>query len=450
MTSTESDLHPSGTVGVPPKSVTRQQLYDWVWSEPMLRTAERFKVSSSYMARVCTELRVPRPHPGYWQQVEFGKAPPVPALPTERPGDVTEWNPGTSVGTTVRSILKARIEAMDESAGVANAPKRHLSRKVRTLPKGTANQTHELLIGAKQHFAKTRKSDNGLLKPFKRRIVDVMSSESMLDKVLKTAQFLYSALEAKGYRVGYSALGVPSHRAELELLDKEIKRHHQPRVWSPDGATVVYVGEAVIGLTLFEMLEGVEVVYVKGQYLPVRDLTGLQLSRYVGSSHWRSNQEMPSGRLCLAAYCASWRVKWTTRWQENKPDTFRRMVPGIIRELVAAAPDLARQTEEARLRAEEEQRRWEEEWRRREIEAERQRKEKALQDSKRDLMAVIARWDEVRRVQAFFGEADVAVEQLTGDARLAAEERLRLARELVGKLDAIESLQRWKAPDERM
>jgi len=41
--------------------ITREALYDLVWAEPMLKVAARFGVSSSYMARVCTALNVPRP-----------------------------------------------------------------------------------------------------------------------------------------------------------------------------------------------------------------------------------------------------------------------------------------------------------------------------------------------------------------------------------------------------
>lgn len=34
--------------------INRETLYERVWSEPMLKVAARFGVSSSYMARVCT------------------------------------------------------------------------------------------------------------------------------------------------------------------------------------------------------------------------------------------------------------------------------------------------------------------------------------------------------------------------------------------------------------
>jgi len=55
--------------------VSREALYGLIWSEPMLRVAARFGVSSSYMARVCTLLNVPRPERGYWSKLAVGKAP---------------------------------------------------------------------------------------------------------------------------------------------------------------------------------------------------------------------------------------------------------------------------------------------------------------------------------------------------------------------------------------
>ena len=64
--------------------LSREQLYELVWREPMLRVGERFGVSSSYLARVCTELRVPRPPRGFWAQLEFGKAPAQEPLPDAR------------------------------------------------------------------------------------------------------------------------------------------------------------------------------------------------------------------------------------------------------------------------------------------------------------------------------------------------------------------------------
>lgn len=92
-----------------PESLTREQLYELVWREPMLKVAERFGVSSSYLARVCTELRVPRPERGYWAKLEFGKNPPRPELPPPQPQrhcGVEAWSGNRNCSTSRRAQAK--------------------------------------------------------------------------------------------------------------------------------------------------------------------------------------------------------------------------------------------------------------------------------------------------------------------------------------------------------
>jgi len=60
--------------------VSREQLYKEVWAEPMTTVALRYKVSSSFLARVCTWLNVPRPERGYWAKLAVGKASKQPSL----------------------------------------------------------------------------------------------------------------------------------------------------------------------------------------------------------------------------------------------------------------------------------------------------------------------------------------------------------------------------------
>jgi hypothetical protein len=305
------------------------------------------------------------------------------------------------------------------------------------------------LTGIEVVFLKTRNTQNGILRPYKRLLVDVMASATKLDMVLNSAQLLYEALEHRGFHVGFSPFGEQMRRAEVELLDKPIKRNYQPTIWSPDRPTVVYVGAVAIGLTLFEMTEQVEVVYVNGNYLPVRDLSEQKLRRYTGTYHWRSKEEKPSGRLCLQAYCPSWPVKWTKRWPEAKAGSFSEMVPGIVKELEAIAPELARQLQEAKLRAEEERRRWDEEQQRRKSEAERVRREKAKHDSKLDLLAAIASWNQAKGVLDYLATVEAELVHLPEEVAAQVRERMLLAKELIGQVDSLSLLKIWKAPNER-
>lgn len=87
----------------PTVTLTRQQLYDLVWSKPMTTIAAEFGVSSVAFAKNCTRLDVPRPGRGYWQQLASGLNPerePLPSAAPATPASITltkhEQFPGIS------------------------------------------------------------------------------------------------------------------------------------------------------------------------------------------------------------------------------------------------------------------------------------------------------------------------------------------------------------------
>jgi hypothetical protein len=55
-------------------SLTRKQLYDMVWSTPMLRLARQFECSSTWLTRICRDASVPVPPRGHWTKKRAGKA----------------------------------------------------------------------------------------------------------------------------------------------------------------------------------------------------------------------------------------------------------------------------------------------------------------------------------------------------------------------------------------
>ena len=166
--------------------LTREALYELVWSEPMLKVAARFGVSSIYMARVCTLLYVPRPERGYWAKLAVGKAPKQPALPEPRPGDPLEWSRDGTPPKRARPLPKPPEK------------KRRKRHKTRTpLP-----DRHPLTADAKPLFEAGRLSYSaGYLKPAKRLLVDLAVTKTGLDKALSFANQLFLALETRGHRV---------------------------------------------------------------------------------------------------------------------------------------------------------------------------------------------------------------------------------------------------------
>jgi hypothetical protein len=79
---------------------------------------------------------------------------------------------------------------------------------------------------------------------------------------------------------------------------------------------------------------------------------------------------------------------------------------------------------------------------------ERARKQ-AMQDSKEELLDLMKRWDQAKRVQAFLLEVERLVEEAPLEEQAALWERLEQARAFLGEIDLPELFKRWKTPTER-
>ena len=66
--------------------LTRQELYAFVWSQPMSKLAGRFGMSDVALKKHCAHAEVPTPDRGYWAKKESGKPALQVALPRRPPG----------------------------------------------------------------------------------------------------------------------------------------------------------------------------------------------------------------------------------------------------------------------------------------------------------------------------------------------------------------------------
>lgn len=64
--------------------LSRQQLYDLVWSEPLRSLSARFGISDGALKKTCERAAIPTPERGYWAKKEAGQKTFVSPLP-ERP-----------------------------------------------------------------------------------------------------------------------------------------------------------------------------------------------------------------------------------------------------------------------------------------------------------------------------------------------------------------------------
>lgn len=54
-------------------TLTRQELYDLVWENPLSKLAKKYNLSDNGLRKVCKKLDIPLPKNGYWQKMQYNK-----------------------------------------------------------------------------------------------------------------------------------------------------------------------------------------------------------------------------------------------------------------------------------------------------------------------------------------------------------------------------------------
>ena len=414
--------------------VSREELYDLVWSKPMMKVAEQFEVSNSYMARVCTVLNVPRPERGYWAKLKVGKAPAKPPLPESQPGDQQSWTAG---GALQEPPLPPRPPARKRPARVP-------------IP---GDRVHPLIRGARKHFEKSRTVEDGkYLRPFKKRRVDLITSIACLDKALDFSNHLFNALEARGHRVVEAPANQALHCVEIDGREKPNPRRllQYPRPLRPYRPTVVYIGSLAIGLVVVETSEEVQMRYIGGgKYVREADYAASHSIRSAYGDTWTSTQDVLTGRLRLVAYSPYQSVTWSTHWQENKKSALTTSLKAIVRGIEDAASPLAEMVAEAQRQAEIRRQKWLADMERHRRDDDRRKIEESVRASGEELRQIIERWAGVAEVERFLKGVEERASNLTGERRSEVLQRLQLARKFLGTQDPLEFFLNWRTPIER-
>lgn len=265
---------------------------------------------------------------------------------------------------------------------------------------------------------------------------------------MAVANELFLLFEERGHAVAFERQGLSLRRYAVDEREKGGKGRHYSDLWGPARNTIVTIGTVLIGLTIFEMSENVEVKYHDGKYVRVSGLPARKPRRHESYS-WTSMHDLPSGRLCVQAYSPYHRADWKRQWRETKAGDFPDKLSAIVKELKREAAIIAQLVEEGERKAEIERQEWEAKqiiWRR---EEEERRRIKAIKDSREELSEIIKGWAKAKRTEEFFADAERGAADLGDDEKAMILERLKLAREMVGSTNALLWLRSWKAPDER-
>ena len=63
--------------------LTRLELYEKIWSTPMVVLAKEFNLSDNGLRKICKKHNIPTPLMGHWQKIQHGKKTTVIKLPNK-------------------------------------------------------------------------------------------------------------------------------------------------------------------------------------------------------------------------------------------------------------------------------------------------------------------------------------------------------------------------------
>jgi hypothetical protein len=66
--------------------LSRRRLFEFVWAKPITQLARQFGVPPKHLAEACDRHDIPRPAPGHWQKLAYGKKLRTAELPQENFG----------------------------------------------------------------------------------------------------------------------------------------------------------------------------------------------------------------------------------------------------------------------------------------------------------------------------------------------------------------------------
>jgi hypothetical protein len=332
--------------------LTREELYQKVWSKPATILAEELGISDVAIAKICKKLNIPKPYPGYWQQVNVGRGvhpPPLPGIQQGIPKDVViypnQFKPLQSQSPEVLAQIESERQAANH---IGISP--------------TLHNPHPLVSQAKQLLEKTKPNMYGLVRaPWNQKCLDVRVSRTEMNRALRILDALLKALVSRGYSAEIfkegpdsTAFVIQGQRVKVSLVEKTDRKEN-------------------------ELSETEK----RNSYLAMRD-------RWI---------YIPNGKLSfiIHEYCPeNCRKRWSDKIQKPLEDQLNEIMIGVI-----VAAEGLRQRE---IRFQEEQRKYEEAELRRRQESQRRKSLEAQSEA----------WSRIQNIRLFLQSCEGLISNTSG------------------------------------
>lgn len=330
------------------KAVSREELYEQVWSKPMTKVAADYGVTGTALKKTCDRHHIPTPERGYWAKLEHGKPvrkEPLPPLP--EPDLTLVRVAGSSeqhLSPRVREAKEKARDNLDKHAAAHPTP-------IATLEPVPSIVEPPFLAATRRAISKARPDDQGFAIIRSRNVIPLKIAPASIERGLRILSKLFALAETQG---------------------------HLPKA-TEDGLVLVVENEAIAF--------GLEEQPEKALHQP----TPAELKRRdertrwgYSNDPWPKYDQSPSGKLAIVIHANLYSGLRRT-YSDGKTQALERMLPDILAGFVGHAALIS----ERRREDDERERRY------RDAEARRRREEAFDNREKRRMEFVDAVYDQL-------------------------------------------------------
>lgn len=326
-------------------SVTRTELQQLVWQQPMKKLSEKYGVAAAKFSKLCDEQGIPRPPQGYWTLMQMGREVIIEPLPAKKDGQSENLTLAVSQPNIRRKASKPHLPDQAQNSASETTEELDDLKKLHPAVKAWVRQHRDEQAKRKLQKRNRRHSD------FWTRLDDPLPNLTERDRYrFQATSTIFRALEKEGVVV-----------TEAKII----------------GNFKLRIGQHVLDCTIKEkMRQGLSSVDRSWSAYPDHHQGGLHSSGFL--------------RFSVNTYVAGSRLEWV----EKPSKLVVNLLPNITAGIVACGPKL----DAEKIEREERERRYEEE--RRQRYEEQQRRE--IDDRRwKHFQEQAASWEAAQRLARF-------------------------------------------------
>jgi hypothetical protein len=200
----------------------REDLYEQVWSEPVLKAAEKYGITGTALSKICRKAGVPVPPVGYWQRLQYGYKPERPPLPPLKDG-------ARSLIAIGKRAPRPKYSPQVEAQLACEEDEKN---RVRVAARLT--RPHPLVRMTADALRQRQPDQSGMLsRPWREKCLDIRVSRAGLPRALRIMDAFLKAVEVRGFRASVEAgekaatyVELLGEQVEIALEEKMKRKDH--------------------------------------------------------------------------------------------------------------------------------------------------------------------------------------------------------------------------------